>query len=73
MLDATGPGANRGVSAAVRMQDRQGVGRARLAPDGDEHAAARRQRFENPPIMRLKPDAAHGAGQPELRQMLAGP
>ena len=40
MLDAAGPGADRRIAAAVGMQNRERVGRARLAADGDEDPAA---------------------------------
>src|SRR5437773_9788471 len=37
-LDAPGPGADRGIAAAVGMQNRERVGRARLAANSHEDA-----------------------------------
>src|SRR5689334_21110846 len=65
ILYSPGPGADGGVAAAVGVQDRQRVGGARLAGDRDEHAAAAEEGFENSPVVRLKADAAHRAGNAE--------
>ena len=69
----TGPRAYRGVAAAVGMENRERVSRARLAANRDQHAAAGGQRLEDPGVVRLKSDAAHRAGQPELREIAARP
>ena len=58
-LDASGPGANRGVTAAVREHHGERVSRARLAVHGDENAASRDERLENPAVVLLETDPAH--------------
>ena len=70
-LDSSAPGAYGGVSATVRVQNRQRVRSTRIALDGDEHASARRQRVEDPSVVGLEPHAAHSACQTELRQIVA--
>src|SRR5689334_13298556 len=47
LLDASCPGADRGVAAAIGVQQRQRVGGARLAANGDEDAAAAGERLED--------------------------
>src|SRR5712691_1000424 len=69
--DAAGPGADRRVPAAVRVQDRERVSRARLAADSHEHAAARGEHFENAGVVRLKSDAPHRAGQSQFLEVAA--
>ena len=71
-LDATCPRANRRVAAAIRMQNRERIGGARLAANGDEHTAATRQGFENAAVVGLKSDPSHRAGDSELRQVARG-
>src|SRR5439155_25795411 len=61
--DASRPGANGGVPAAVGMQERERVGGSRPAANRDEDAAAPRQGFEDAAVVRLEADAAHRAGQ----------
>ena len=70
-LDSSAPGAYGRVSATVRVQNRQRVCGPRIALNGDEHASARRQRVEDPSVVGLEPDAAHGARQTKLRQIVA--
>src|SRR5262249_53898789 len=69
LLNASGPGANRRVSATVRVQQRERISRARLAADRDEDAAASDQGLEDPAVVRLKADATHRARDSELRQI----
>src|SRR5213075_1785660 len=69
LLDASGPGANRRVSTAVGVQQRERIGRARLAVDGDENTASARQRLEDPAVVRLKTGTAHRAGDAKLREI----
>jgi hypothetical protein len=38
--------------------------------DGDEHAAASGQRFEDPSVVSLEADAAHGAGDAQTRKVV---
>src|SRR5437868_5612035 len=70
LLNASTPGANRGVAAPVRVKNRQGVRRPRLTVNRHEHAPAARQHIENSPVMRLESDASHGARDTELPQAL---
>ena len=70
--DSAGPGSNGRIAAAVGMKQREGVGRARLAADRDEDAAASGQRFEDPAVMCLKADTPHGAGEADRRQIAEG-
>jgi len=69
VLDASRPRPDSGVSAAVGKQDCQGISGSRLASDGDEHAPARDQGFEDVSIMRLIPDPTHGTRDPQRRQL----
>src|SRR5881397_1318173 len=62
LLNPSRPRADGSVAASIRVQDRERVGGARLAPNRDEHPAATDQRFENASVMRLEPDAPHRAG-----------
>src|SRR6185503_12135968 len=55
--DPPRPRADRRVPAAVRMQDGERVRRARLADEGDQHAAAPDQGLEDAAIVRLEADA----------------
>src|SRR5712692_8363518 len=66
LSDPSRPGANRGVAAAIGMQEGERVGGAGLAPDRHEDAAPSRERFENAAVVRLESDAAHRARQPQL-------
>ena len=68
-LDASCPGTNRGVTATVRVQNREGVGRAGLAPHRHEDAAPPRQRIENPAVVRLKSNTPHRARQAEFLEV----
>ena len=68
-LDAAGPGANGGVAAAVRVENRQGVRGARFCQNRDKDTAAAGQGIENAAVMRLKSYAAHCPGKAELRQV----
>jgi len=67
--DASAPGANRGVAASVRVQDRQRVGGTRFGTDGDEHATPADQRFLDATVVRLEADAAHRRGDAEFREI----
>src|SRR4051812_36087935 len=69
-LDATGPGSDGGISPTVRMQYREGIGRPWLAADRHEHSTATGQRLENSGVVRLEPDTPHGAGKPQLPQIV---
>ena len=51
------------------MKQREGIGRARLAANGDQHAAAAGQRLEDAAVVRLKADAPHGARKTKRRQI----
>jgi hypothetical protein len=68
-LDASGPGSNGGVSAAVRKEHGQGIGRPRLAVNSHHDAAPRDQRLEDPAVMGLKTDPAHRAGKAYFREI----
>src|SRR5438045_1754157 len=57
-LDASAPGADRGIAAAVGMEERQRVRGARFRAHGDQHAAAASQCLEDSTVVRLKSDAA---------------
>ena len=67
--DASGPGANGCVSAAIGVQNRQGVGGARLGSNRDEHSAAAEKGFVNPAVVRLKSDAPHRGGNAQLSEV----
>src|SRR2546428_8666127 len=69
LLNPSRPRADGSVAASIRVQDRERVGGARLAPNRDEHPAATDQRFENASVMRLEPDAPHRAGDANLREI----
>src|SRR6185503_7035974 len=58
LSDPPRPCADRRVAAAVRMQDGERVRRARLADEGDEHAAAPDQGLEDAAIVRMEAGAA---------------
>jgi hypothetical protein len=51
------------------MKQCDSVGRARLAVDSDEDAAAGRQRLEDPAVVRLKAHTPHGAREADRRQI----
>jgi hypothetical protein len=53
------------------MEKRQRFCRTRLALNRDKDAAAARERVEDAPIMGLKSDAPHRAGQSQLGQVAA--
>src|SRR3954469_7331634 len=69
ILDASGPGADRGVPAAVREHHRERVGRSGLAVDGDQDPASGNERLENPTVMSLETDTAHRAGKTNAREV----
>jgi hypothetical protein len=68
-LDAAYPGADGSIPAAVRMENRERIGSTRLAVDGDQDAAARREGLENAAVVRLKTHTPHRARQPEPRKI----
>src|SRR6267378_6235581 len=69
-LDASRPGADRGIAAAVGMQNRERVGRARVAANSHEDATPGRQRLENASIVVLEPGTTHRGCDPELREIV---
>src|SRR5882762_221720 len=55
------------------MKDRQRIGRARFASDGDEDATSASQCLEDPTVVRLKTDTTHGAGESQFREIARAP
>jgi hypothetical protein len=51
------------------MQNGQGIGRSRLASNGDENAAATGEDLENAAVVCLKSDAAHRARNAQLGEI----
>src|SRR5438270_1847137 len=71
--DAARPCTNGRIAPAVRVEDRERIGGARLTMNRDENASATDERLENATVVRLESDAAHRAGEPELRQIARAP
>src|SRR5688572_10986889 len=70
--DATTPGADCRIAAAVRMKDSERIGRSRFARHGHEHAAPARERLENPAVVLLEPDTTRRRSNPVTGQVAVG-